>query len=308
MKILVTGGAGYIGSILVPELLKLDHQVTVIDNFRYNQVSLLEHCGSKNLTIIRGDVRDKSLIKDYLKKVEVIFPLACLTGMPICVQDPIGARTTNLDAVKMLADLKSKDQIIIFPSTQSVYGHQMKICTEETKLSPISLYASLKVEAEKIILESKNWILFRLATVFGISPRMRLDLLVNDFTYRALFDKYMVLFEANFKRDYLHIKDVASAFIFCLNNFNNLKEQIYNIKLYNVNLTKKELCEEIKKQLPDFVYLESPIAKDLDKRDYIVSSAKIEKLGFKASISIQEGINELVKGYQIIKRNQYSNT
>ncbi len=307
MKILVTGGAGYIGSILVPKLLRLGFQVTVIDNFRYRQSSLLEHCNNKKLEVIRGDARDESLIKRQLKTADVIFPLACLTGAPISSLDPTGARTINLDAVKLIVDLKSKDQLLIFPSTQSVYGSQNEICTEETKPVPLSLYSSLKVEAEKIISSSENWILFRLATVFGLSPRMRLDLLVNDFTYRAYNDKFTVLFEASFRRDYVYIGDVADAFIFCLKNFKELKEEIYNIKLSNVNLTKKELCEEIKKQIPNFVYLEAPIAQDLDKRDYIVSSEKIERKGFKTKTSIQEGITELIKGYQIIKVSEYSN-
>lgn len=307
MKILVTGGAGYIGSILVPKLLKRGFDVIVLDNFRYNQTSLLEHCHDKKLEIIRGDARDKDLIKQQLKTADVIFPLACLTGAPICNLDPIGARTINFEAVKMIVDLKSKNQLLIFPSTQSVYGHQTQICTEETKPYPLSLYSKLKVDVEKVISSSQNWILFRLATVFGLSPRMRLDLLVNDFTYRALNDKFIVLFEANFRRDYLYIGDVADAFIFCLKNFKKLKEEIYNIKLSNVNLTKRQLCEEIKKQIPNFVYLESPISEDPDKRDYIVSSEKIEKAGFRAKTSIQIGITELIKGYQIIKLDQYSN-
>lgn len=307
MKILVTGGAGYIGSILVPKLLKRGFNVTVIDNFRYHQTSLLEYCQNKKLEIIRGDARDESLIKQQLKTTDAIFPLACLTGAPISNLDPTGAKTTNLDAVKMIVRLKSKNQILIFPSTQSIYGHQTEICTEETKPFPLSLYSSLKVDTEKVIASSQNWILFRLATVFGLSPRMRLDLLVNDFTYRALYDKFIVLFEANFRRDYIYIGDVADAFIFSLNNFRKLNEEIYNIKLSNLNLTKKELCNEIKRQIPNFVYVESPIAQDPDKRDYVVSSEKIERKGFKAKTSIQHGITELIKGYQIIKIDEYAN-
>lgn len=307
MRILVTGGAGYIGSVLVPKLLKLGVEVTVIDNFRYHQSSLLEHCHNKKLEIIRGDVRNKNLIEQHLKSSDVIFPLACLTGAPISNLDPVGAKTINFDVIKTIVDLKSKNQLLIFPSTQSIYGHQTAICTEKTEPIPLSLYSSLKVDAEKVISYSENWILLRLATVFGLSPRMRLDLMVNDFTYRASNDKFIVLFEENFKRDYVYIGDVADAFIFCLKNFKKLKEEIYNIKLSNVNLTKKELCEEIKKQIPNFVYLESPIAQDPDKRDYIVSSEKIEKVGFKATTSIQHGIAELIKGYQIIKVEEYSN-
>lgn len=307
MKILVTGGAGYIGSILVPKLLKKGYEVIVVDNFLYHQTSLLEHCNNKKLEIIRGDVRDERLIKQQLKKVDAIFPLACLTGAPVSNFNPIGAKTINYDAVKIIVDLKSKNQMLIFPSTQSVYGHQTEVCTEETKPIPLSLYSSLKVDAEKVISDSQNWIIFRLATVFGLSPRMRLDLLVNDFTYRALYDKFTILFEADFRRDYIYVGDVSDAFVFCLKNFKKLKEEVYNIKLSNVNLSKKELCEVIKKQIPNFVYLESSFAKDPDKRDYIVSSKKIEKAGFKAKTAIQQGISELIKGYQIIKVNQYSN-
>lgn len=307
MKILVTGGAGYIGSILVPKLLDQGYEITIVDNFRYHQTSLLDHCSNKKLEIIRGDARDERLIKEQLKSADAIFPLACLTGAPISNFDPIGAKTVNLDAINLIVDLKSKNQLLIFPSTQSVYGHQTEICTEETIPTPLSLYSSFKEGAEKVISESQNWIIFRLATVFGLSPRMRLDLLVNDFTYRALYDKFIVLFEANFRRDYVYIGDVADAFIFCLKNFRKSKEEIYNIKLSDVNYTKKQLCEEIKKQLPKFTYLESPIFEDPDKRDYIVSSKKIERLGFKAKTSIQNGIAELIKGYQIIKVYEYSN-
>jgi nucleoside-diphosphate-sugar epimerase len=306
MKILVTGGGGYIGSVLVPKLLKKGYEVTVIDDFRYHQTPLLEHCSNKKLHVIRGDVRDKNLIKGQLKNVDAIFPLACLTGAPVCNADPIGAKTINFEAVKMIVENKSKNQLLIFPSTQSVYGHQTEICTEKTKPLPLSLYSKLKVDTENTIGESENWILFRLATVFGVSPRMRRDLLVNDFTYRALYDKSTLLFEPHFRRDYLYVGDVAEAFIFCLENFSKLKEEVYNIKLSGVNLTKKELCEEIKKQIPQFVFLEAAFAKDPDKRDYVVSSEKIEKTGFKATTSIQQGITELIKAYQIAKIDAYS--
>ncbi len=307
MKILLTGGAGYIGSVLVPALLKDKHQVTILDNFLYNQTSLLDVCSDPNLEIIRGDTRNEILIKGALKKADVIIPLACLTGAPICSKDPIAAKTTNLDAIKLILKFKSTNQPIIFPSTQSVYGHQVEICTEETKPYPISLYSKLKVETEKYVSNSKNFIIFRFATVFGISPRMRLDLLVNDFTYRALTDKFIVLFEADFRRDYVYIGDVAQAYLFALKNFANLKGEIYNIKLKDINLTKRQLCQVIQKQIADFIYLESPISEDPDKRDYIVSSKKIEQKGFKATFSIEDGIKELIKGYQIIRKTEYSN-
>lgn len=308
-KILVTGAAGYIGSVLTPELLKDGFEVIVIDNFMYNQNSLLDCCNDKKLTIIRGDCRDEKLISKYIKGVDCIFPLACLTGAPLCNKDQIGARTTNLEAIKMILKLRSKNQKIIFPTTNSGYGiNQEGIhCDESTPLIPISLYGKLKVEAEKAVLEADNSITLRLATVFGISPRMRLDLLVNDFVYRAVNDGYLILFESHFKRNYIHIRDVARAFIHCLNNFEKMKNQPYNVGLNDANLSKWELCEEIKKQVPNFVFIESKIGKDPDQRNYIVSNAKIAKTGFQPKFSLEEGISELIKGYQIIKRNQFSN-
>ena len=309
MKALVTGGAGYIGSILVPELLKNGCQVIVVDNLMYNQTSLLDCCYNKNLTIIRGDARDKKLISDCLRQVDVIFPLACLTGAPLCSKDKFSAKVTNLDAIKMLLDMRSKSQRIIFPTTNSGYGigEKDKYCTEETPLRPISFYGQLKVEAERILLDNGNCITLRLATVFGISPRMRLDLLVNDFVYRAITDRFLVLFEAHFKRNYLHIQDVAKAFIHCLENFDRMKDEPYNVGLSDANLSKWKLCEQIKRQIPEFYFTEAEVGEDPDKRDYIVSNEKVEAAGFKPESSLQDGIAELIKGYQIIRKNQYSN-
>jgi len=309
MKILVTGGAGYIGSILVPELLKKNHEVIVIDNFIYNQASLLDCCYNKNLTIIRGDARNRNFISKYLRNVNAIFPLACMTGAPLCEKDPVAAKTINVDAVKMILELRSKDQVIIFPTTNSGYGIGQKgiYCTEKTPLNPISLYGHLKVEIEKILLDAGDCITLRLATVFGISPRMRLDLLVNDFTYRAVTDHCLVLFESHFKRNYIHIRDVAKAFIHSLDNFNKMKDEPYNVGLSNANLSKWELCEEIKKQVPNFYFTEAEVGEDPDKRDYIVNNDKIESTGFKPDYSLQQGITELIKGYQVIRKNQFSN-
>ncbi|MFC1497444.1 NAD-dependent epimerase/dehydratase family protein [Verrucomicrobiota bacterium] len=309
MKILITGGAGYIGSILVPELLKQNHEIIVIDNFMYKQTSLLDCCFNSRLTVIRGDARNKDLLQKYIKDVDVIIPLACLVGAPVCHKNPDEARSINLDAVKMLVDLTNKDQIIISPTTNSGYGigQEGKYCTEESPLNPISLYGKLKVELEKYLMDSGHAISLRLATVFGISPRMRLDLLVNDFTYRAVNDKFIVLFEAHFKRNYIHVKDVARAFIHAIDNFDTMKNEPYNVGLSDANLSKMELCMEIKKQVSDFCILESEINKDPDQRDYIVSNEKIEKTGFKPEFSLEKGISELIKGYQIIKLNQFSN-
>jgi nucleoside-diphosphate-sugar epimerase len=309
MKILITGGAGYIGSLLTPSLLRENHQVTVVDNFLYKQTSLLDYCHDKNLTLINGDARDEDLIRKQLKNADVILPLACLTGAPLCSKDPIAARTTNLEAIKMILECRSKNQRIIFPTTNSGYGVREEgiFCTEETPLRPVSLYGKLKVEMENILLDSENCITFRFATVFGMSPRMRLDLLVNDFTYRAVKDSFLILFEAHFKRNYLHVRDAVRAFSHGLANFETMKGQPYNVGLSDANLSKMELCLEIKKQVPDFYITEAEIGEDQDKRNYIVSNDKIEATGFKTEHSLSMGITELIKGYQIINKSQFSN-
>ena len=309
MKILVTGGAGYIGSVLVLELLKVGYSVTVLDNFMYRQNSLLDCCRYKNFNIIRGDARDEDILKALLKDADYILPLAALVGAPLCNQDKIAAVTTNRDAIASIVKLAAKKQKIIIPTTNSGYGIGQKgiYCTEETPLNPITSYGKIKMEAEKIVLDRENSISFRLATVFGMSPRMRIDLLVNDFTYRAVKDRFIVLFQSHFKRNYIHIRDVAGAFIHAIDNFDKMKAEAYNIGLSDANLSKWELCEEIKKQVPDFYFVESEIGEDPDKRNYVVSNSKIEKTGFKPEISLQEGIAELIKGYQVIRKNQFSN-
>ena len=309
MKVLVTGAAGYTGSVLTHELLKKGHDVVGVDNFTHNQPSLLHCIHEKNLNLVRGDVRDKDLMKRLIDGADFIIPLAAVVGASACNKDPIAARSINLDAIKLILDLRKDKQKIIFPNTNSGYGIGQKdiYCDENTPLTPISLYSHLKVDAEKAILDAGNSITFRLATVFGISPRMRLDLLVNDFVYRAVNDGFLVLFEAHFKRNFVHIRDVANAFIYAMNNFENMKGEPYNFGLSDANLSKLELCNEIKKQIPKFYFVEAEIGEDPDKRNYIVSNAKIENKGLKAEISLKEGISELIKGYQIIKRTQYSN-
>lgn len=308
-NILVTGGAGYLGSVLVPELLKLGHKVTVIDNFMYGQNSLLDCCCYDNFTVVRGDVRDHVLIKKLAKMADIIIPLAALVGAPLCDRDRVGAETINKGAIKMLAEVLASEQRVIIPTTNSGYGIGQKgvYCTEKTPLKPISLYGKMKVEAEKIIIDRKNGISLRFATVFGMSPRMRVDLLVNDFTYRAVTDGFVIVFEGHFKRNYVHIRDVAGAFIFAINNFDKMKNEVYNVGLSDANISKLELCAKIKEQIPDFVYLEAPIGKDPDKRDYIVSNEKIGKAGYKTKYSLEFGIKELIKGYNIVNNKKYSN-
>lgn len=309
MKILITGGAGYIGSLLTPHLLRENNEVTVVDNFMYHQTSLLDYCHDNRLTIINGDARDADLIKQQLKTADAILPLACLTGAPLCAKDPIAARSTNFDAVKLILQHRSKNQRVIFPTTNSGYGvgEEGLHCTEETPLRPVSLYGKLKVEIEKFLLDSENCMTFRFATVFGMSPRMRLDLLVNDFTYRAVKDHFLILFEAHFKRNYLHVRDAVRAFSHGLKNFETMKGEPYNVGLSEANLSKMELCQEIKKQVPDFYVTEAEIGEDQDKRNYIVSNEKIESTGFNTEYSLSQGIRELIKGYQIVHRNQFAN-
>ncbi|MBI4656280.1 MAG: NAD-dependent epimerase/dehydratase [Elusimicrobia bacterium] len=308
-KILVTGGAGYLGSVLVPELLKLGHKVTVLDTFMFGQNSLLECCANNNFDVIRGDAREEDTLKSILKNMDYIIPLAALVGAPLCGRDNIGTITTNKDAIVSLTKLASKEQRIIYPCTNSGYGvgQQGIYCTEETPLKPISLYGIAKVEAEKALLDRGNSISLRLATVFGMSLRMRIDLLVNDFTYRAVKDRFVVVFEGHFKRNYIHIRDVARAFIHAIDNFDAMKNESYNVGLSDANLSKLELCAKIKEQVPSFVYLEAPIGEDPDKRDYIVSNEKIERAGFKPVYSLEMGIKELIKGYRIITNSKYSN-
>ena len=307
--ILITGGAGYLGSIMVPALLDAGYRVTVLDNFMFKQNPLAHVCANPDFDVVRGDARDEALIKGILKDVDVVIPLAALVGAPLCNMDPLGTETTNRDAVVMLCQLMSKDQRILMPITNSGYGigEKGKFCTEETPLRPISLYGTTKVEAEAAVLERGNAISFRLATVFGMAPRFRLDLLVNDFVYRAVHDRAVVLFEADFKRNYIHVRDVTNAFLHGLNNFDAMKDEPYNVGLSDANLSKRELCEKIHEHLPSFVFLEAPIGEDPDKRDYIVSNEKIEATGFKPAFSLDDGIRELIKGYRMIRNSQYGN-
>lgn len=308
-NILVTGGAGYIGSVLVPELLKKGNNVTVLDSFLYRQNSLLNCCSDSKFEIINGDCRDEELIKKAVYGKDFIIPLAAIVGFPACDKDTTAAKTVNLDAVEKLLKIRGKDQKIIFPCTNSGYGLGLgqEYCTEESPINPISLYGKTKMAAEKAVLESGNSVTFRFATLFGSSPRMRTDLLVNDFVYRAVFDRSLIVFEGHFMRNYLHVKDAVRAFIFAIDNFEKMNGENYNCGLSDANLSKLELCERIKKYIPSFTYLEAPIGTDPDKRNYLVSNEKIESLGFKPAYSIDDGIQELIKAYQIIKNSFYGN-
>ena len=309
LKILVTGGAGYLGSTLVPDLLNLGHEVFVLDNFYYKQSSLNHICYNEKFKIIKGDIRDENLVKSLLSKVDIIIPLAALVGAPICNLDPFGSTSINKEAIKMMLKYLSKNQIILMPTTNSAYGSgdNNNFCTEESPLNPISKYAIDKVEIEKILMQHQNAISFRLATVFGMSPRMRIDLLVNDFTYRAVYDGFVVIFEGHFKRNYIHVKDISRVFQHGLENHDKMKGQIYNVGLTEANVSKLELCKKIKEQIPEFIFLEAPLGKDPDQRNYIVSNKKIELTGYKPIYSLEMGIKDLIKGYTMIKNTKFGN-
>jgi len=309
LNILITGGAGYLGSIMVPELLRLGHNVTVVDTFMFGQTSLSDVCHMDSFNVVKGDIRNKSFLKELVKDKDVIIPLAALVGAPLCNRDEIGTLTINRDAIQTLSDVLSKEQRVLMPITNSGYGVGQDgiYCTEETPLNPISTYGKTKVQAEEIILQRENSLSFRLATVFGMSPRMRLDLLVNDFTYRAFNDGFIVIFEGHFKRNYIHIRDVARAFIHGIENFDKMRGNAFNVGLSDANISKLELCDKIKEYIPKFTIMEAEIGKDPDQRNYIVSNEKIEATGFQPKFSLDMGIKELIKGYTIINNSKFAN-
>jgi nucleoside-diphosphate-sugar epimerase len=308
-NILVTGGAGYIGSVLVPSLLQEGHKVTVVDNFLYRQPSLAAVITNRNFNLVYGDVRDKELMSKYMAKADIIIPLAAIVGAPACLKDPEIASSINKDSMIWLFNKLSKSQQIIMPTTNSAYGSGdvNNYCDEKSELKPLSLYAKDKVYVEKFLMELENATSYRLATVFGISPRMRLDLLVNNFVLRAMTDQFVILFEGHFKRNYVHVRDVVDAFIFGINYPDKIKNEIFNFGLSEANISKKQLCELIKIHLPNFTFLEAPLAKDPDQRNYLVSNDKIESVGMKARISLSEGIDELVKGLGMFRTYTHTN-
>jgi nucleoside-diphosphate-sugar epimerase len=305
----VTGGAGYIGAILVPQLLGRGHHAIVLDNFMYGQTPLLDWVSDPKLEVVRGDARDASLLRSLVPRADILIPLACLTGAPRCERDPIGAQSVTIDAIETLLEIRSPAQAIIYPTTNSGYGIGQEgiHCSEENPLRPISLYGRLKVEAERRILEARSSVTLRLATAFGMSPRMRLDLLVNDFTYRAVTDRFLVLFEAAFRRNFIHVRDIARAFLHAIDHFEEMAGGPFNVGLDDANLSKWELCEAIRKHVPEFFWTEAPIGEDPDKRNYVVSNEKIRKTGFTPDFSLDRGIRELVSGYQILRRSEFSN-
>lgn len=308
-SVLVTGAAGYLGCILIPNLLDRGYKVIALDTYARGDTTLAHLAANPNFEPVRGDARDEDLLGALLPNVDLIIPLAALVGAPLCKQDPIGAKTTNLDAILSILRLRGRDQQVIYPTTNSGYGIGQKgvFCTEETPLNPISLYGTTKVDAERAILDSGNGVTLRLATVFGMAPRMRIDLLVNDFTHRAVNDRAVVIFEGDAKRNFIHVRDVAKAFLHAIDNYQAMKGQPYNVGLSSANLSKLELCAKIKEHVPEFVWLQAPIGEDPDKRDYIVSNEKIEKTGWLPDHTIDMGIQELIRGYRMIRNGRYSN-
>jgi nucleoside-diphosphate-sugar epimerase len=295
-SVLVTGGAGYLGSVMTERLLGLGYKVTVLDNLLYGQSSLLHCCSNPNFEFVRGDVRDEGVLRRLLSRHDTVVPLAALVGMPVCRLQPDMARQVNLDAIRLLNRLRSREQRVVYPCTNSGYGTKSGnvYCTEETPMEPISLYGETKVEAERELLNSPNVITLRLATVFGPSPRMRLDLLVNDFVHRSVADGFLVIYEKDFKRNYVHIDDVAACFCFCLEHFDEMKGRPYNLGLNDANLSKAELALAIKAHVP-LLYLHfAEVGSDPDKRNYIVSNERLRGAGFAAKHSLDEGIRQLL--------------
>jgi len=306
MKVLITGGAGYLGSNLTRHLLEVGYTVTVLDNLMYDQVTLLHLFGNPKFQFELGDVRDKKLLQELVGLNDVIIPLAAIVGMPACKANPELTIAVNYQQVADIVEVLRDDQKLILPNTNSQYGSSDSIITEESPFNPLSLYAKTKCDAENTMLAKGNGVSLRLATVFGVSPRMRTDLLVNDFVYKSVVDGYLVLFEAHFKRNYIHVQDIARTFQFIIENYDKCKGHAFNVGLSTANLSKLELAETIKKYIPSLVIKQDDFKEDFDKRNYIVSNEKLEALGWKPIYDLDYGIKQLISAYKIVinKNNQ----
>lgn len=308
-KILITGGAGYLGCEMIRAFLAQGYHVTVVDNLMYGQHTLFHFCAEPNFEFVRGDARDETLMAELVKGADVLIPLACIVGAPACKLDPWLAESVNLEAIRLINRLRSPQQLILYPTTNSGYGTTTGevFCTEETPLEPISLYGRTKVTAELELLDSPNTITLRLATVFGVSLRMRLDLLVNHFTYAAVTDGYIVIFEKDFKRNYIHIRDVADCFVHCIENAEQMVGRPYNLGLDEANFSKEELALKVKSFVPDFYLSFAEVGSDPDKRNYIVSNERLRQAGFVAQYSLEAGIEHLLKCYRMLGRHEFKN-
>jgi nucleoside-diphosphate-sugar epimerase len=301
-KVLITGGAGYLGSVLTEVLLNNGYNVTIIDNLLYKQTSVAPFTYNKNFNFILGDVTDNILLKKLVEENDVIIPLAAIVGMPACKSQPELTIKINYEQVKNITKWATKNQMILIPNTNSQYGSSTEIITEDSPFKPLSLYAETKCDAEKSVLDSGNGIALRLATVFGMSYRMRTDLLVNDFVYKSMTDGYLVLFESHFIRNYIHIRDIANTFLFMIHNYEKCNNNAYNVGLTTANCTKLELAQKIQKFIPDLVIVENNFKQDFDQRNYMVSNSKLESLGWLPNFTLEDGINELISGYNLINK------
>jgi len=308
-KVLVTGAAGYIGAVLCEHLLDAGYDVTGIDNLTFGEPALFHLCANPHFDFVFGDIRDEALMRPLVAKADVIIALAAVVGAPACARDPETTRAVNLEAMRSLNRWRSPQQLLIYPNTNSGYGTKSgdSFCTEDTPLEPVSLYGQTKVEAELELLQTDNVITLRLATVFGTSARMRLDLLVNHFVHAAVTDGYIVIFEKDFRRNFIHIRDVADAYLHCIDNADAMVGRAYNAGLDTANISKEQLALKIKEHVPSFYLHFSEFGTDPDKRNYVVSNERLREAGFEAQRSLDDGIVELLKAYRLLGRGRFAN-
>ena len=298
-KILVTGGAGYVGTALLPKLLEAGHEVTVFDNLMQGGNQLLSFFRNKNFHFINGDVTIKGDLERAVKDKDVIIHLAAIVGFPACKNNPELATAVNIGGTQNLIDVTTPDQVILYGSTGSNYGKVTDICTEESPLNPLSLYGETKTEAEHMLMARGNTVAYRFATAFGVSPRLRLDLLINDFTNKCLRDGYLVVYEKHFMRTFIHVSDMAEAFMLAVNNLDKMVNNVYNIGDDSMNYSKEAICNMVAEKTDAFIHFEE-IGSDADKRNYVVSYDKVRALGFRTKVTIEEGIDEIIKALNVV--------